>query len=82
MDLDNINEAESLIKKLRIVQNAKSSVDEMGGEDGGSPETFAIVEKDTGITIKLPQLKCEALEVLIKMIDDQHDKILARIREL
>ena len=82
MNLDNIDEAENLIDKFRMVQAAKASIQRMTGEDGGGYETFAIVEKDTGIEIELPSLKVEVLESIDGVLNDQYDKIAARLREI
>ncbi|ACL71500.1 hypothetical protein Tgr7_0402 [Thioalkalivibrio sulfidiphilus HL-EbGr7] len=82
MDIENIDEAEQLIEKLRTVQAAKESINAATGEDGGSYETFALVEKDTHIEIELPGLKAEVMEAIGSVLNEQYDKITARLREI
>lgn len=82
MKIENVDEAEELIGKLRIVQRAKKAILYMRGEDGGDPDTFALVEKDTQIAIDLPSLKAEVLESISAVLQDQHEKIVARMQEI
>ena len=82
MNLENINEAEQLIEKLRNVQAAKASIQAMTGEDGGRHETFVLVEKDSQIEVELPHLKGDVASAIESVLNEQYDKITARLREI
>lgn len=82
MDLGDIDEAERLIEKLRTVQAAKAKIRAMEGENGGSCETFELVEKGTQIAIELPNLKKNVLDAITGVLNEQYDKITARLREI
>ena len=82
MNIDSIDEVESLIRKYRKVMAAKSKIETISGEDGGDAEEFTLIDKDSQVEICLHNLKTEALEGIESVLNDQHDKIVARLREI
>lgn len=82
MNIDNIDEVENLIEKLRVVEKAGYELDKICGKDGGSFKTFALVERDTDIEVYLPNLKTEVMDAIKNVLDDQHRKIVSRLKEI
>ncbi len=82
MKIENIDEAEALIRKFRKVMAAKEKINVINGEDGGDTNTFVLTDKDTGTVICLHELKIDVLGSIDGVLNEQYDKIVARLREI
>lgn len=81
MDTIFIDEAENLIDKYRIVMSAKEAINNME-HIGCETEDFSLIEQLTDMPVHLPNLKTEVMEAIRSVLNDQHDKIISRLREL
>ena len=82
MKIENLDEVESLAKKYRKVMAAKKQIEEITGKDGGLSESFVLIDEDTSLKIVLHDLKAEVYEAIEGVLNAQHDKIVARFREI
>ena len=82
MDIKDIDEAEALIRKYRVVMKANKSIETINDEQGGASDSFVLTDIETGVDIFLPDLKEETMEAINDVLNSQYDKIVARLKEL
>lgn len=57
MNIKNIEEAEALIKKLKIVKSAKHAISEINADSDEYASSFVLIDKNTNVNIQLYDLQ-------------------------